>query len=95
VRVDGTAIILHSGNYELICLRHQATQTLYVSDLIEPPKCQDPGYEKLCVGIYVAAIQDMMNRWKQRLQTPQPKSPEDDDDDPVSGDNDKDNRDTD
>ena len=80
VRVDGTIIVLHSGNHELICVRHRDTQTLYVSDLIEPPTCKDPGYGKLQVGIYVAAIQDMMDRTKQRLQRSQPKSPDGDDD---------------
>ena len=79
VRTDGTIIILHSGNHELVCLRHRKTQTLYVSDLIEPPTCKDPGYGKLQVGIYVAAIQDMMERTKQRLRRSQPKSPDGDD----------------
>jgi hypothetical protein len=50
--------------------RHSDT----VSDVIEPPTCKDPGYGKLQVGIYVAAIQDMMDRTKQRLQRSQPKS---------------------
>ncbi|KIM88062.1 hypothetical protein PILCRDRAFT_63060 [Piloderma croceum F 1598] len=76
VRVDGTIIILHSGNHELVCVRHRKSQTLYVSDLIEPPTCKDPGYGKLQVGIYLAAIQDMMDRTKQRLPKSQPKSPD-------------------
>ncbi|KIL70169.1 hypothetical protein M378DRAFT_7084 [Amanita muscaria Koide BX008] len=74
VRVDGTVIILHSGNYELVCLRHRNSQTLYVSDLIEPPTCANPGYGKLQVGIYIAAIQDAMDRHKQQ-STMSPKSP--------------------
>ncbi|KAF8808131.1 hypothetical protein BYT27DRAFT_7211721 [Phlegmacium glaucopus] len=68
VRVDGTVIVLHSGNHELVCLRHRRSQTLYVSDVIEPPMY--PGYGKLHVGIYIAAIQDTMDR----KQQPQPKS---------------------
>lgn len=94
VRVDGTIIILHSGNHELICVRHRKTQTLYVSDLIEPPTCRDPGYGKIQVGIYEAAIQDMMDRTKQRLQRSQPKSPDGDDgDNPAGGSGDKDDLD--
>jgi Protein kinase domain len=73
-------------------VRHRKTGTLYVSDLIEPPKCKDPGYGKLQVGIYVAAIQDRMDRTKQRLQLSQPKSPYDGGDDPAGGDNDKGDR---
>ena len=60
-------IVLHSGNYELVCLHHQASQTLYILDLIEPPACKNPGYGKLQVGIYVAAIQDAMDHQKQHL----------------------------
>jgi hypothetical protein len=68
VKVDGTVIVLHSGNYELVCVRHRASNTLYVSDLIEPPTCEDPGYGNFHVGIYMAGIQDAMDRKKQRLQ---------------------------
>src|SRR6266550_8198125 len=66
VRVDGTIIVLNSGNQELVCVRHRRSQTLYVSDAFEPSKCSNPGYGKLHVGIYVAAIQDMMDRWRQK-----------------------------
>ena len=62
--------------------------------LIEPPTCKDPGYGKLQVGIYVAAIQDMMERTKQRLQRSQPKSPDGDDgDNPAGGSDNKDDHD--
>ena len=91
VRVDGTIIVLHSSNHELVCVRHRGTRTLYVSDLIEPPTCKDPGYGKLQVGIYVAAIQDMIDRTKQRLRRSQPKSP--DGDNPDGGGDDKDDQD--
>ena len=70
VRVDGTVIVLNSGNYEFVCLRHRATKTLYVSDLIEPPKCSDPGYGKLHVGIYIAAVQDSIDRMTQPASAP-------------------------
>ncbi|KIM77525.1 hypothetical protein PILCRDRAFT_11962 [Piloderma croceum F 1598] len=86
VRVDGTIVVLHSSNHELACVRHRKTQTLYVSDLIKPPMCKDG---KLQVGIYVAAIQDRMDRTKQHLQLTQPKLPYDGGDDLAGGDNDK------
>jgi hypothetical protein len=47
---------LHAGNAELICIRRRETQTLYVTDFIEPQNCQNPRYGKLHVGIYIAAI---------------------------------------
>ena len=62
VQADGTLIVLHSGNYELVCVRHRGSQTLYVSDLIEPHNFN--GYGKLHVGIFIAAIQETMDRKK-------------------------------
>jgi len=93
VKVDGTIIVLHSGNHELICLRHRGSQTLYVSDLIEPSDCTNPGYGKLHVGIYVAGIQDAIDRKKQqpRVQPP-PGSLNDGADDSADGDTRKDNQ---
>jgi hypothetical protein len=65
MRVDGTVIVLHSGNHELICICHRAFQTLYVSEVIEPHKCNEPGYGKIVVGTYVAAIQDALDHKRQ------------------------------
>jgi hypothetical protein len=62
VRHDSTLIILHSGNFEYVCVRHRETQTLYISDLINIPYCANPGYGKLQIGIYIAAVQDAMQR---------------------------------
>jgi len=68
-------------------LRHRGSQTLYVSDLIEPSKCTNPGYGKLHVGIYVAGIQDAIDRKKQQLPAqPPPGSPNDGVDDSADGD---------
>ncbi|KAF8625476.1 hypothetical protein AX15_005361 [Amanita polypyramis BW_CC] len=72
VRVDGAVIVLHLGNHELVCLRHRRSQTLYVSKLIVPSSCSDPGYGKLHVGIYIAAIQDAMDRRQQRSESKPP-----------------------
>ena len=61
-KLDTTLIVLHSGNHELICVRHRKSQTLFVSDVIEPHNCTDPGYCKLHVGVYIASIEDMFDR---------------------------------
>ena len=66
VRVNGTLIILHSGNYKLVCIRDQGSQTLYILDVIEPPTF--PEYGKLQVAIYITAIQEMIDRKKQQLK---------------------------
>jgi hypothetical protein len=68
-----------------VCIRHRKSQTLYVSDVIEPPTCTNPGYGKLHIGIYLAAIQDTIDR---KLQS-QPKHPGDSGD-LLSGDKDQD-----
>ena len=52
----------HSGNHELVCVRHRASKTIYVSEVIEPHACVDPAYGELQVGIYIAAIQDAIDR---------------------------------
>ena len=53
---------LHAGLFEYIGVRHRATQRLYISELIDVHNCQDPGYGQLQVGIYIAALEDTMNR---------------------------------
>jgi hypothetical protein len=80
VRNDGTIIVIHSGNYEVIGIRHRESQTLYISDVIEPPTCKNPAYGKLHTGIYIAAIKDAMDRAKQLLDKSQPQSLGDDED---------------
>jgi hypothetical protein len=54
-------MVLYSGNHEIIGVRHRASQTLYVSELIKPYE-SDPAYGTIEVGIYVAAIQETMDR---------------------------------
>jgi hypothetical protein len=62
VRNDCTLICLHAGSFEYIGVRHRATQRLYLSDLIDTHTCQDPGYGKLHVGLYIAALNDAEDR---------------------------------
>ncbi|KAF8998754.1 hypothetical protein BDZ89DRAFT_1170836 [Hymenopellis radicata] len=33
VTIDGTVAVINGGNYELICIRHRATQSLFLSDI--------------------------------------------------------------
>ena len=74
-----------------MCVRHRGSQTLYVSDVIEPHNCVDPGYGQLHVGLYIAAIQDAIDRWRQQqssdsspTSTP-PAGPDNSDDDDLIG----------
>jgi hypothetical protein len=61
-------MILHSGNHEIIGIRHRETQTLYISHVIEPHSCSNPAYGKIQVGIYIAAIQETMDRARQDME---------------------------
>lgn len=64
-KADTTLIVLHSGNHELICVRHRESQTLFVSNVIEPYNCVNPGYSKLHIGVCIASIEDMFDRKEQ------------------------------
>jgi hypothetical protein len=64
VRNKSTVLVMHSGNHEIIGIRHRKTQTLYISDLIIPHSCM-PAYGRLQVGIYIAALLDAFDRAKQ------------------------------
>ncbi|KAF8351949.1 hypothetical protein F5887DRAFT_1170315 [Amanita rubescens] len=63
--VDGSIIVLQSGNHEFIGIRHRATRTLYISDLINPHACKEPSYGKLHVGLYIAGLKDALDRERQ------------------------------
>ena len=65
VRHDSMLIILHSGNYEFVGIRHHKMQTLYLSSMIDVAKDDSPAYSKLHVGIYIVALRDAINRVSQ------------------------------
>lgn len=62
MRQNTTLLIIHSGNLEYVCIRHRASQTLYISDILHVPRLKDPGYGKLQVGVYITAVDDAMRR---------------------------------
>jgi hypothetical protein len=70
-------MVLHSGNHEIIGIRHRETQTLYISDVIEPHSCSNPAYGKLQVGIYIAAIQETIDRVTQDIEDREKNPPAD------------------
>jgi hypothetical protein len=61
-------MVLHSGNHEIIGIRHRESQTLYISHIIEPHSCSNPAYGKIQVGIYIAAIQETIDRARQDIE---------------------------
>ncbi len=61
-------MVLHSGNHEIIGIRHRRSQTLYISDVIEPHSCSNPGYGKIQVGLYIAAIKETIDRARQERE---------------------------
>ena len=65
-KADTSIMVVQSGNHEFVGIRHRLSQTLYVSDIIQPHACEEPSYGKIHVGIYVAAVLDAIDRAKQR-----------------------------
>ncbi|KAL4260276.1 Protein kinase domain-containing protein [Pleurotus pulmonarius] len=62
-RRDSTFIVFQCGNYERIGVRHRATQTLYLSDVIDVPNITDPGsYTELHLNLYVLILRDALQR---------------------------------
>ncbi|KAJ3503834.1 hypothetical protein NLJ89_g8253 [Agrocybe chaxingu] len=59
---DCSFIIFNCGRWERIGIRHRATQTLYLSNLIDPAHAQDPHYRKMHVGLHIAIVQDAFAR---------------------------------
>ncbi|KAF8334386.1 hypothetical protein F5887DRAFT_1256924 [Amanita rubescens] len=59
VKHDATFLVLNSGNFEIIVVRDRGNRTLYLSDLIVTA---DPGYFQIHVGLFIAAIQDAIDR---------------------------------
>ncbi|KAE9394663.1 hypothetical protein BT96DRAFT_998360 [Gymnopus androsaceus JB14] len=58
VHTDATFIIFHRGASEIICIRHRASQTLYVSEIIDT--CTN--YGKLQTALYAAILNDKADR---------------------------------
>jgi hypothetical protein len=61
-------MVMHSGNHEIIGIRHRETQTLYISHVIEPHSCSNPAYGKIQVGVYIAAVQETIDRARQDIE---------------------------
>jgi hypothetical protein len=64
-RVDCSLIVIHSGNHEFIGVRNRSDQSLYISDLVKPHAFKAPSYGKLHVGLFIAAIEDAIDRERQ------------------------------
>ncbi|TFK65908.1 hypothetical protein BDN72DRAFT_900312 [Pluteus cervinus] len=62
---DTTVIVMVCGNYERIGIRHRASRTLYLSNLID---LTNPGYGKLHLGIQMSAVDDALQRYRQSHQ---------------------------
>ncbi|KAG5651320.1 hypothetical protein H0H81_009093 [Sphagnurus paluster] len=68
VEYDTTYLIFNCGNHERIGFRHRASQTLFLSDLIEIPSCKAPSYGKIHIGLFIAITQDAIDRSEQHFK---------------------------
>ncbi|KAJ7088904.1 hypothetical protein B0H15DRAFT_800842 [Mycena belliarum] len=67
---DATFIVFHNGKFERIGVRDRASQTLYLSELIEVQKCESPCYGKIHTGLHMSIIRDALDRVAQLGKTP-------------------------
>ncbi|KAF5369652.1 hypothetical protein D9615_010246 [Tricholomella constricta] len=65
VERDSTFIVFNCGNFERIGFRHRASQTLYLTDLIDVVNCESPAYGHIQTGLYMSIVQDAIERMKQ------------------------------
>ncbi|KAH9487274.1 hypothetical protein JR316_0001344 [Psilocybe cubensis] len=59
---DTTFMTFQCGRYERIGIRHRASQTLYLSEVIDTVNIKDPHYQKIHVGLHIAIYQDALER---------------------------------
>ncbi|KIM40423.1 hypothetical protein M413DRAFT_28888 [Hebeloma cylindrosporum] len=59
VEYDTTFIVFHCGKAERIGFRHRETQTLYLSELIDPSVEK---YGKIQIGLHLAIVKDVLER---------------------------------
>ena len=62
VETDSSFIILHCGTFERVAFRHRASQTLYVSELIDVTNCKNPHYGEIHLGLFLSIIKDALDR---------------------------------
>ncbi|KIM40416.1 hypothetical protein M413DRAFT_28883 [Hebeloma cylindrosporum] len=60
VAVDATFLVFHCGKAERIGFRHRETQTLYLSELIDPSAVEK--YAKIQTGLHLAIVKDVLER---------------------------------
>jgi hypothetical protein len=53
---------------------------LFVSDIYQPHALKNPGYGKLHIGIYIAAVKDALDRFQKLSEAPSSQPFEDDND---------------
>ncbi|KAJ3510444.1 hypothetical protein NLJ89_g4667 [Agrocybe chaxingu] len=59
---DATFLVIQAGNWEFIGVRARETQTLYLSSLIPVSGETSPPYNKVQLGMYIAAFADAIQR---------------------------------
>ncbi|KAF5309234.1 hypothetical protein D9619_012714 [Psilocybe cf. subviscida] len=64
---DATFLVLSSGNYDIICMRHRASQTLYFSPILFATNDENPiHYNAIITSLMMLAYRDAVDRaWQQ------------------------------
>jgi hypothetical protein len=72
VRSDATLLVVNTGNFEFIGVRHRESRTLFLSPLIDVQNT--PTYAKLHTGLYISAFCDTVDRALQLCDAAEPPS---------------------
>ncbi|TFK67759.1 hypothetical protein BDN72DRAFT_842608 [Pluteus cervinus] len=72
VAENTTLILISCGNYERIGIRHRASQTLLLSELLDISRFDKPSYGQVHFGLFLSAISDALDRHEQTYIRPPP-----------------------
>ena len=66
IRNHCSVVVVNSGKFEFIGIRHRKSQTMYITDIFKPSKPGEGiGYGEIHIGLYISALLDAMERERQ------------------------------
>lgn len=62
MRADVSVIIFDCGNFMRVGIRHRATQTLFLSEVVDSCHCDAPNFGHMIAGLHIAIVDDALQR---------------------------------
>ncbi|KAF9038305.1 hypothetical protein BDZ89DRAFT_1157159 [Hymenopellis radicata] len=73
VRVDSSVIIFDCGTALRVGIRHRATQTLFLTELLDLATSENPTFGKFYTGLHLAAAHDSLKRLPLKMNRKRPR----------------------